>query len=190
MKLGSENPKKVALTGVLMVVALALFGFMVFNGKGSATVPLSAADEQPPRTVHVQADASFDPSVHTGLLRASEGMMYAGTGNNPFAIRNDPPPPRKCAQFGELSGGLPWCHEITIPGPPKAAEIPLIFFGFASKPGEPKTIFLSHDQDIFIAREGDIVDRRYRIVHINPGSVEVQDVLDSNAEPQTIGLKT
>jgi hypothetical protein len=190
MKLGAENRKKVILTATLMVIALAFFVYMVFGGSGSGTVPLGAADEQSQRRAHVQADASFDPSVRTDLLRDSEGMIYAGTGNNPFAMRSDPPPPPKCAPAGESSRGLPWCHEITIPGPPKAAEIPLTFFGFASKLGEPKTIFLSHDQDIFIAKEGDIVDRRYRIVHINPGSVEVQDVLDSNAEPQTIGLKT
>ena len=39
---------------------------------------------------------------------------------------------------------------------------------------------------MFIAGEGDIVDRRYRILHIGPGSVEVEDVLNNNR--QTIPL--
>ena len=64
----------------------------------------------------------------------------------------------------------------------------LKFFGFANKPGEPKKVFLSQGEDVFIAGEGEIVDRRYRILRIitNPASVEVEDVLNNNR--QTIPL--
>jgi hypothetical protein len=67
--------------------------------------------------------------------------------------------------------------------------INLKFFGFASKPGEPKRIFLSKDQDIFIAGEGDIVDRRYRILRISPSSVDVEDLINNNRQsiPLTLG---
>jgi hypothetical protein len=33
-----------------------------------------------------------------------------------------------------------------------------------------------------MAKEGDIVDRRYKIMHISPNSVEVQDVLTNNTQ--------
>jgi len=39
---------------------------------------------------------------------------------------------------------------------------------------------------VFIALEGQIVDRRYKVVHINPASVEIEDVLNNNR--QTIPL--
>ena len=68
------------------------------------------------------------------------------------------------------------------PPPPPPPPINLKFFGFASKPGEPKRIFLSQGEDVFIAGEGDIVDRRYRILHITPSSVEVEDVLNNNRQ--------
>ena len=67
-------------------------------------------------------------------------------------------------------------------GPPPPPPINLKFFGFANKPGEPKKIFLSQGEDVFIAGEGDIVDRRYRILHITPVSVEVEDVLNNNRQ--------
>jgi hypothetical protein len=58
----------------------------------------------------------------------------------------------------------------------------LKFYGFASKPGEAKRIFLSQGEDLFIAAEGDIVDRRYRVLRISPVSVEVEDVLNNNRQ--------
>ncbi|MEP6643762.1 MAG: hypothetical protein ABJA69_04660, partial [Acidobacteriaceae bacterium] len=68
------------------------------------------------------------------------------------------------------------------PGPPPPPPINLKFFGFANKPGEPKKVFLSQGEDVFIAAEGDIVDRRYRVLRISPVSVEVEDVLNSNRQ--------
>lgn len=74
--------------------------------------------------------------------------------------------------------------------PPAAAApppIPLKFFGFANQPGEPKKVFLSKGEDVFIAGEGEIVDRRYKVVRITPNSVEVQDVVGSGP-PQNLPL--
>jgi len=62
----------------------------------------------------------------------------------------------------------------------------LKFFGFANKPGEPRKIFLSQGEDVFIAGEGEIVNRRYKVVRISPNSVEIEDVLNNNK--QTIPL--
>ena len=40
---------------------------------------------------------------------------------------------------------------------------------------------------MFIAGEGEIVDRRYKVVRISPTSVEIQDVVGSGP-PQNIPL--
>ncbi len=56
------------------------------------------------------------------------------------------------------------------------------FFGFANKQGEPKRVFLAQGDDVFIAGEGEIVNRRYRVVRISPASVEVEDVLTNHSE--------
>ena len=48
--------------------------------------------------------------------------------------------------------------------------------------GEPKKIFLSQGEDVFIATEGDIIDRRYKVLRIYPMSVEIEDVLNNNRQ--------
>ena len=66
-----------------------------------------------------------------------------------------------------------------IPPPP---PITLKFFGFENEPGEPRKVFLSQGEDVFIAGEGEIVNRRYRVLHIGQNSVEMEDVLNNNRQ--------
>jgi hypothetical protein len=71
------------------------------------------------------------------------------------------------------------------PPPPPPPPIELKYYGFANvanKPGEPRSIFLAHGEDVFIAKEGDIVNRRYKIVHATPKAVEILDVLSNNRQ--------
>jgi hypothetical protein len=202
MKLGANNPKKVIITAGLLVFALVLFVYMVFDngspagasasnaGQPGASMP-AAESRLAARKAAVKSRVSdsLDPSLRTDLLLASEGVVYNGTGRNIFKAEPDPPkvgPAPICAQPGGPSGGMRWCQPLTVPSRPKPPDIPLKFFGFANKPGEPRKAFLSQGDDIFIASEGDIVDRRYKIVHITPTSVDIQDVLNDNT--QTIPL--
>jgi hypothetical protein len=57
----------------------------------------------------------------------------------------------------------------------------LRFFGFSRKSGV-STVFLLKGEDVFLAREGDIVDRRYKIVRVRPGAVDVEDLLGERSE--------
>lgn len=43
-------------------------------------------------------------------------------------------------------------------------------------------MFLSQGEDVFIAGEGEIVNRRYRVLHIGQNSVEMEDVLNNNRQ--------
>jgi hypothetical protein len=70
----------------------------------------------------------------------------------------------------------------TPPPPP----ITLKFYGFASKGNEPKRIFLADQDEVFLARQGDIVERKYKVAQINNTSVVIEDVLNNNR--QTIPL--
>ena len=51
-----------------------------------------------------------------------------------------------------------------------------------SRPDGAKRIFLYKNEDVFVASEGDIVDRRYKVVRISPNAVEILDVLSNNRE--------
>ena len=50
----------------------------------------------------------------------------------------------------------------------------------------PRLFALSQGDDVFIAGEGDIVDRRYKVKRIGPASVEIEDMLNNFS--QTIPL--
>ena len=101
-------------------------------------------------------------------------MTYKGSGRDIFHSQA-PPAPR----FPRVS------KPVIDPGPPKPPPpppIPLKFYGFSGSKNGPKQVFLSKGEDIFIAKEGQIVDRRYKILKIGPNSIEVEDVLNNNRQ--------
>src|SRR3974390_3064564 len=117
----------------------------------------------------------LDPTLQLSLLQQSEQTKYAGNGRNIFVNYVAPIPTPKAPGVTDVVSAAP-------PPPPPPPPLTLKFFGFASKPGEPKRIFLSQGDDIFIAGEGDIVDRRYRVVRISPNAVDIEDVLNNNRQ--------
>lgn len=197
MNLGTENKNKTIVAAVLGVLALAFVAYQIVSpmgGSDSATAASSAvttssgsapasAIPQPRRTTAASRNpagqrparfVSLDPTLQLGLLRASEDTKYTGTGRNIFQAKVDIPK--------AVAPAVPVTQPEAQQGPPPPPPINLKFFGFASKPGEPKRIFLSQGEDVFIAQEGDIVDRRYKIVRISPTHIEVEDVLNNNRQ--------
>ena len=185
MKLGAENRTKLIAAVALMVLAGILVARWMFSSGGSSPAEANPSGSvaalsnapPPPRTrgrgrkINT-ASRSLDPSLRYDWLKASEDTKYQGKGRNIFLAQIDIPRPVKSPVI-PITPSPP-------PGPPPPPPINLKFFGFASKPGEPKKIFLSQGEDVFIAGEGEIVDRRYRILRISPMSVEVEDVLNNN----------
>jgi len=186
VKLGNENRNKLIAAAVLGVVALVLIVRMLFPSAPSepeATVVAPAAAPAPRPTgktrsgVHHLATPphSIDPSLRYDWLQASEDTKYEGNGRNIFMAQAEIPKPI-------APGGDEAEKPKGPPPPPPPPPINLKFYGFASKPGEPKRVFLSQGEDVFIASEGEIVDRRYKVLHISPVSVEIEDVLSNNRQ--------
>ncbi len=192
MKLGAEDRTKVILLAVLGVATVVSLGYM-FSSLGSRPAPVAAApvskgNAAAPAPVRrtpgrgpaiAVASNSLDPELRLKLLESSEGTKYEGRGRNIFVPGLEPIP-------REVEKGLKKEPPPPPPGPPPPPPINLKFFGFASHTGEAKRVFLAQGDDVFIGAEGDIVDRRYKIVRINPTSVEIEDVLSNNR--QTIPL--
>jgi hypothetical protein len=206
MRLGAENRNKTIAAVVLGLLALLAFARMLssFGGTPQASGPannaaatnaaLAAASgtnvsgnsgprssstrrsrSQRDRRTGPAPAQSLDPRLNLALLEQSEKVVYSGTGRNIFKMEEEPPPIEKPVAAAEIQQKPP----RTVPqGAAPPPPIPLKFYGWASKPGETRSVFLSaNGSDIFVAREGEIIDRRYKIVRIQPNNVEVEDVL-------------
>ena len=130
------------------------------------------------------AARSLDPTLRFDWLKASEDTEYEGKGRNLFLAQAEIPKPEESGATDAKKQ-----EDTGPPPPPPPPPINLKFFGFASKPGESKKIFLSEGEDVFIAAEGDVVNRHYKVLRISPTSVEIEDVLNNNRQniPLTAG---
>lgn len=192
MKLGAENKTKTAIASVLLVVAVVIV-VRAFRGEGdsapaptppaAAARPSSAASQSGNaqtgrKAAHPLLAQTLDPTLRFDLLKSSEDVTYKGNGRDIFRSQPEPAPIPKPVTPDVKPGPPP---------PPPPPPIDLKFYGFASRKDGYKRIFLSKGEDIFVAKEGDIVDRRYKIVRIGQNSVDVEDVLTNNR--QTLPLQ-
>jgi hypothetical protein len=197
VKLGVENRNKLVAAVVLMGIAALLLLRMLFSSGPTPTpAPVStsldvtttsavgarvaprgrtAANRAGNRKVS-SAPHSIDPTLRYDWLDVSEKTKYEGNGRNIFLAQAEIPKP-----IAPVSPDQQKAAQIPQ-GPPPPPPINLKFYGFANKPGEPKAAFLSQGEDLFIAREGEIVDRRYKVLRISPMSVEIEDVLNNNRQ--------
>jgi hypothetical protein len=208
VKLGIENRNQMILAVALGLVALLViaYEFMPSSSTIASTTPVTSATDSRalagnagragahhgsgPASGKKQRPAQdLDPTLHLQQLASAEQVKYEGSGRNIFISQPDPPIPIPQGNGTTDKGkpGDPKDTVIQIPQQTPPPPIPLKFFGFANRPGEPKKVFLIKGEDTFIAGEGEIVDRRYKVVRISATSVEIQDLVVSGP-PQSIPL--
>jgi hypothetical protein len=200
VQLGFENKKKAAWAIALGVVAVLVVAYEFIPFFISSSTPASNAEAAAPvvaprvstrgsskNSKKAPKEENLDPTLRLDLLATSEKTQYQGTGRNIFVSQAEDVKIPKPIASGVTPGGEKPLDEYHLPAAQVAPPIPLKFYGFASSPGEPKKIFLKLGEDVFVAGEGEIVDRRYKVIHISTTSVEIQDVLNSGP-PQSIPL--
>ena len=185
MKLGIEKRKQVIALAVLAVIAVVITGYEFWpssstaaptTGQTTATAAKPGMRRSASGKMVPVGEPRLDPTLDLKLLSQSEEIKYAGNGRNIFVVGSVPIEKPK-ANGTDKQAGLRLPPPIQPPPP-----ITLKFFGFANRPGETKKVFLSQGEDVFIAAEGDIVDRRYRVLHISPTAVDVEDVINNNRQ--------
>jgi hypothetical protein len=192
VQIGSENRTKLIAASVLGAIALIQLVRMVWpsapatpvaastSASATSASSTSASTAAPAKSVGLVAKraanepSSLDPTLRLALLRSVEGISYNGSGRNIFVEQQEVVIPKVDKPVAVVDPGPP-------PPPPPPA-ITLKFFGFANRTGEAKKVFLSEGEDVFIAAEGDIVNRRYKVVHITANAVEIEDVLYNHSQ--------
>ena len=189
MKIGAENKNQLRIMIVLLAILLlvGIYNFVDFGTSSAAAPATSTQGAQSAKKTGTApiVDNTLDPRLHVTELAASQNVKYEAGGRNIFRmeeVKAAIPQMQGPARLAEIGPPLPPTPTPTPPPPP----IPLKFYGFASKPTEPKRIFLDDEGEIFVARQGDIVERKYKVVQINNTSVVIEDVLYNNR--QTIQL--
>ena len=159
-----------ALTiGAIFLNARAILGVSPARGVVVDNAPISSGATE---KVHKKLAGTLpiDPSLNYSRLAISEGVVYEGTGRDIFSgtasspVRADRPLPKPPDPGPAVRSSEPKCS--------------LRFFGFGSMSNSPKKVFLSEGDAIFVAVEGQIVNRRYRIGKIGSSSVEVEDLIE------------
>ncbi len=201
MKTGAEDKKKVIILVVLLVIAIPvgiweLRGY--FGSSSPSPEPMSSttsnqanpAAAAPGALAAVANDSSgpeaekiatneIDPTLHLDKLAQSEDVDYRGTGRNIFSADSAPPKIER-----PLAPARPDpTPAVVLPPPvPQAPPIDLKYFGYSQDKGRSIKAFLVHGDDIFMARAGEVIDHRYRVGAISPGSVEVTDLSYNNTQ--------
>jgi hypothetical protein len=138
-----------------------------------------------------------DPTIRFVALNKVQGVGMAGGGRSVFDFGSMTPtaeeakaaslkikPAKLVAIYGpEKPPPLP-----PVPPPPPPPAIPLKFYGFVhtSRSGERRAFFMEND-DIYIASEGDMIKKRYKLVKIGVNSAVLEDTMVKNNQ-QTIKL--
>ena len=194
MRLGSENKRQVYMLMGLLAV-LFIFGgyriYLMFGGSASNTPPTTPAIAQyktiPGSTgpdAQKLSNNGIDPTLHLERLALNESVEYSGTGRNIFSAQSAPviEPPVKSARNDTPEVVVP----TGPPPPPAPPKIDLKYFGYAQAKDKSIKAFLVHGEDIFMAKAGEIVDHRYKVGNISPGSVQITDLAYNNT--QTVPL--
>jgi hypothetical protein len=193
LQLGTENKRQVYLVIALFALIAAIGGWELyqnFSGPSGAPQPTPAqvrARSAAANQVQGADDeatklslAAIDPTLHFGELAQSEDVEYEGTGRNIFSAQSAPvniPAPIHSARADAPS--------VTVPhpaGPPQPPTIDLKYFGYTEGKDEPIQAFFVLGEDIFMAKDGQIVDHRYKVSDIKPGSVQVTDLGYNNTQ--------
>ena len=204
LRVGTEDKKKVYLAAGLGTVMLILLVRFLWQNFGPSTTPPA----QPPAVVtaprtnapapaaapefagqpyvrsasKVASASSLDPTLHPEIMQQAESLEYTGSGRNIFSQFSAPPAiPKPVASVRQVP------VDTGPPPPPPPPPINLRFYGYAAEKNGQKQVFLLQGDDIFIASEGDVVDRRYRVGKIGAASVEVEDLPYHNT--QTLPLQ-
>lgn len=184
MKLSVGNPaeqrKQIGILAVLLIVAAVVLYYQFGGPTAEVLLPASNAAAAP-TGIAVPAGALPEPLRLASLEPVPEDTASL---RNPFGFGVPPRPPAPPPPPPAPPRPTPTPTPVRT-GPPPRPQIPVKFLGVAEDPNRPgKLVSLSINGIVVVAREGDVVDGRYRLLKIGAESI-VMSYLDGQGQ-QTI----
>ena len=203
---GKQQPNQLVLWSVLGVflAGCAIYLYIQFFSTPSAppaaapvvvTAPVKAAPAAPKKNSIATSvapggsaaknlgttSAQLDPTLRMEAMLVTESLVYSGSGRNIFSASSAPIDiPKPVAPV--RTKALPPPPPPPPPGPPPPPPIDLKFFGTATAPNGTRRAFLLHGDDVFLASDGDIVQRKYKVVTVMANSIVVEDMTNNNRQ--------
>lgn len=203
---GKQQPNQIVMWSVLgvFVAGCAIYLYFQFSTPSAPPVPAApvvvnapvktapgaktgtAVAAPPGSTAGAAAkklgttSAQLDPTLRMDAMLVTESLVYSGSGRNIFSPMSAPVDIPKPIAPVRPKGPPP--PPPPPPGPPPPPPIDLKFFGTATEPSGARKAFLLHGDDVFLASNGDIVQRRYKVISISANSVLVEDLGNNNRQ--------
>ena len=175
---GSSTPAPAAAVSAPVVAAPVVKGALPPGNTAGSTA----------KTVGTTS-AALDPTLHMQSMLVTEAVMYTGSGRNIFAapgeVEETAVIPKVVAPVRTNVIAPPVNRGPVGPTPPPPIE--LKFFGMVTSADGHRQAMLLHQEDVFLASKGDIVQRKYRVIDIGPNSIQVEDMTNNNR--QTLPLQ-
>jgi hypothetical protein len=175
VKVAATNPaeqrRQWILLGVLAIVALSVW---YFTPSGEPATEQAPPASNPPVAARGQATGQQStPALPQPLrLRDLEPVpVQTSAARNPFGFGFKPAPPPPPAPPAPPPAPV---RQAPPPpsGPPPLPAIPVKFLGFMEDPARPgKVVALGLNGGVVLAREGELVDGRYRLLRIGLDSI-------------------
>ena len=189
-----DMQKKLAIGGFALLAA----GILYFQLRDDSPPPRAAqpvitttAESAPARTISKTSagaeaknlgttSAQLDPTLKMAAMLVTEKLVYTGSGRNIFSTASAPVAIPKPIAAARPKPVVP--VYTPPPGPPPPPPIDLKFFGTATSAAGKRQAFLLHGQDVFLASDGEIVQRRYRVITVQANSIVVEDMPNNNRQ--------
>lgn len=189
MKMTPDTQKKAIAIFVFVLLAAGILYYQLSDSTPAprpvSPAPVQSAAPSHPRAAGVaknvgSASTQLDPTLHMNAMLVAERLVYSGTGRNIFSAASAPVDIPKPIAPARPKATAP--VYTPPPGPPPPPPIDLRFFGTETSSTGKRKAFLLHGEDVFLAADGDIVQRRYKIITVSANSVLVEDMANNNRQ--------